>query len=476
MIASSVTSLHIPQLDHTDQNLLDQCLNQLMRRSTRNRLRRKYYDHKNQLRDLGIAIPPALKSVETVVGWPAKSVDSLARRVILDGFTSSGTATADLGLDQLLEANWFQLESGQAHTSSFISSVAFIATTAGDTASGEPEVLITAGSAESATGLRDARRRSLKAAVNIFETDDTGRPSNLVLYVPNKAIILKRQSTGVWDVRQSAHDLGIPVDPLVYRPSLDRPFGRSRISRAVMALTDSAVRTLLRSEVSAEFFSAPQRYVLGADESQFVDKNGDPVPAWKSLIGRILAMSRDEEGEVPTVGQFSQQSMQPHFEQLRALAAMFAAESNLPLDALGIVQDNPSSAEAITRAKEELVLDAKQAISSFTPSWNRAVRRALTMVDGSSAAVAEYAKVNAKWVNPATPSVVSATDAVTKQVAVFPWMADSEVALEAMGYDQSQVQRLMSDKARAQARASAAGLFESPAQPEAVVGADGGSR
>ena len=59
------------------------------------------------------------------------------------------------------------------------------------------------------------------------------------------------------------------MEPLVYRPSLDRPFGKSRITRAVMSITDSAVREALRTEVSAEFFTTPQKYLLGADEELF---------------------------------------------------------------------------------------------------------------------------------------------------------------------------------------------------------------
>jgi len=468
----SVTSLRIPQLGHSHQETLDQCLAQLSARSRRNRLRRRYYDHKNELRDLGISIPPSLRKVETVVGWPAKGVDALSRRMILDGFTIPGGSTEDLGLDALLEENRFEIEAPQAHTSALTHSVAFTSVTVGDVQAGEPEVLITMRDAESATGLWDGRRRALKAALLVFDFDESGIPKEFVLYVPNLAIIVKRTGSS-WDVRQSAHELGIPVEALVYNPSLSRPFGRSRISRAVMALTDSAVRTLLRSEVSAEFFSAPQRYVLGADENSFVDRDGNPVPAWTSLLGRYLAIGRDEDGEVPVVGQFSQQSMQPHFEQLRAIAAMFAGEANLPLDSLGIVHDNPSSAEAIMRAKEELVMDAKFAIRTFGPSWQRMARSALMLRPSTPAERAQYAKIRAHWGNPATPSIVSASDAIVKQVSALPWMADSEVVLEELGYDQPTIARLMAAKNRAAAGDRLATLLQSPPTPAQGATASG---
>ncbi len=468
MTTTLTESLQIPALGHAHQSLLNECLEQIGRKAERNRLRRSYYNHRNTLQDLGISIPPQLRTVETVVGWPAKGVDGLSRRLNLEGFTVAGGTTVDLGLDDMLEANRFEIEAPQAHTSALVTTPAFIAVTAGDVEAGEPEVIISARSAELATGLWDGRRRMLRGALFVYETD-MGIPTHFVLFAPGTAIIIKKAGVS-WDIRESRHDFGIPVEPLIYNPSLDRPFGRSRISRAVMSLTDSAVRTLLRSEVSAEFFSAPQRYVLGADEGAFKDASGNPIPAWQSVLGRVLAITRDEDGEVPQVGQFSQQSMQPHFDQLRGLASMFAAEVNLPLDSLGIVHDNPSSAEAIMRAKEELIIDAKYAIRSFTPGWERSVRRGLAMMDDSPAALAQYLGVRAKWDDPSTPSQVSSADAITKEISVLPWIADSDVALEMFGHDPATIERLKADKRRQEGRGVLQALTAEPVVPNAVAG------
>src|SRR5690606_28014561 len=101
-------------------------------------------------------------------------------------------------------------------------------------------------------------------------------------------------------------------------------FGSSRISRPVMALTDSGVRTLLRTEVSAEFFNAPQRYALGAEESAFQDAKGNAKSGWEVLLGRVLTLSKDEDGVIPQVGQFPQQSMEPNIAHFRMLAQAFA--------------------------------------------------------------------------------------------------------------------------------------------------------
>src|SRR5690606_5719339 len=116
----------------------------------------------------------------------------------------------------------------------------------------------------------------------------------LVICLPDRVGHCRKSPSGRWSVAWRRHNLGrVPVEALVYRPDLDRPFGQSRVSRAVMSITDEAVRTVLRTEVSAEFYTSPQRYVLGADEEAFVDEEGNPAPRWQAILGRMLAISRD---------------------------------------------------------------------------------------------------------------------------------------------------------------------------------------
>lgn len=466
----------IPQLDHSDAALLDELLNKWAQKRTRNMLRSVYYDGKNALQDLGISIPPQLKSVETVLGWPAKAVGALAARCTFDGFVLPGSDQDPFDLAGLFADNDMDVELPQAITSSLIHSTAFLTITPGDTSVGEPEVLLLARSAQFGTGIWDRRRRMMRAALSIVDTDETGFPTELVMYQPDKVSTFTRTAAGKWAVEIQANRLGrVWVEPLVFKPELDRPFGHSRISRAVMSITDSGVRTILRSEVSAEFFNTPQRYLLGAEEGAF----SSDAARWKAIMGRFLAISKDEDGDTPTVGQFAQQSMQPHMDQLKGWAALFAGETGLPLSSLGVVQDNPASAEAIYAAKEDLVIEANAANRGWGASLRRAATTAVMLRDGLTEPPEELRALQAKWRNPATPSVVSASDALVKQVSAIPWLAESDVALEALGYDQATITRLVADKRRAQGRAMVAGLSAAAGAATAgvadtaEVGADG---
>ena len=447
--------LQVPNLDHEESNTLDMLVNQWRLKLFRNELRTVYYDTKNTLNDLRISLPPQLARAESMLGWPAKAVHALGSRCSFDGFVLPGQEQDPFGLAAVFADNNMDIELPQAIVSGLTHSVAFLTTTKGDVASGEPDVQVLARSAKYGTALWDRRRRRLSAALAIADTDEQGEPVEVVLYMPSKVVFCSRQGNQ-WKVERRPNPTGrVLVTPLVFRPELDRPFGHSRISRSVMALTDAAVRTFVRSEVGAEFYASPQRYLLGADEDAF--GGGDEV-RWRAVMSRMLAIGKDEDGDIPTLGQFPQMTMQPHNDQLRMIAGLFAGETGLSLGSLGIVHDNPASAEAIFAEKEDLIIEA----SAANRVWGSALRNVAllsVMVRDNLRDVPEEMKLlQAKWRSPATPSVVSASDAMVKQIAAIPWLAESDVALESLGYDQATITRLKSDKRRFEARQVSQGL------------------
>lgn len=67
--------------------------------------------------------------------------------------------------------------------------------------------------------------------------------------------------------------MGRPLmEVICHDPDLDRPLGHSLLTRELRGIVDKAMRDVLRMEVGAEFFTYPQRYVLGAADTLF----GDP--------------------------------------------------------------------------------------------------------------------------------------------------------------------------------------------------------
>lgn len=457
-----IDTLVVPGLSVADNDTLNECLAQLNAVAWVNETRRNYFEAKQRVRQLGIAIPPQLNKFETVSGWPYKAVKSLATRVKLGGFAVPGSDPADFGVDRVWAENRLGIEAHHAHMSALTYGVSFVAVLAGGT--GEPEVVIRALSPTSSTALWDANKRRAVAALSVVSVE-AGYPAEFILYLEDK-VVTGAFDRGRWVLDETPHSLGrCPVVVLAYDSSPEYPFGRSRITQGVMRITDEAIRTSLRMEVSAEFYSSPQRYILGADESAFVGPDGRAVDAWSAITGRVLALSKNEDDSNPTVGQFPQMSMQPHTEMLRTIGAKFSGETNIPVNALGIIHDNPASDAAMHTAYLDLNADAESAHEPFGAAWVEAMRMAVEIRDGSSEGLE---LLTTKWRDPATPTKAAAADAVMKLVTAGVLPPDSAVTLEQLGFDQTTIDRIVADRRRSRAAASLSVLASQAPTTEVV--------
>ena len=458
-----IDTLVVPGLSDDDNAALNACLGQLRSVAGINETRRRYFESKQRVRQLGIAIPPQLNTFETVIGWPYKAVKSLATRVKLGGFAVPGADSAEFGIDRIWADNRLGIEAHHAHMSALTYGVSFVAVMAGGP--GEPAVVIRALSPTSSTALWDANKRRAVAAVSVVAAE-AGYPTEFILYLEDK-VVTARFDSGRWVVEATPHGLGrCPVVVLAYDSSPEYPFGRSRITQGVMRITDEAIRTSLRMEVSAEFYSSPQRYLLGADESAFMSADGTQRTGWDAVLGRLLAIGRDEDGELPSVGQFQQMSMQPHAEMLRTIGAKFAGETNIPVNALGIIHDNPASDAAMHTAYLDLNADAESAHEPFGAAWVDAMRMAVEITEGTSEGLE---LLTTKWRDPATPTKSAAADAVMKLVTAGVLPADSAVTLEQLGFDQTTIDRIVADRRRATAGARMDALLSAVKTPAQEV-------
>ena len=413
-------------------------------KSKRNILRSVYFDGKMPFRDLGISVPPQVaRRVKATLGWPAKAVTKLAERNVFDGFVAPGAEVDPFELSSILDDNRFELELPQAITSAYKHSCAFMTTTRGDVEAGEPEVLIMARSAEWSAATWDKRRRLVSAMLAITGTDKEGRPTSMDVLLPHVVLSCRRRPSGAWVAERQPNPLDeVLAEPLTWDPQLDRPFGRSRITRAAMSITDNAIRNIMRMEVAAEFYAAPRMAALGATEDAFAKGK------WQAAIDRWFVITRDEDGNLPEVQQFPQMTMQPITDMYRAYASQFAGETDLSLSQLGIVQDNPPSAEALYAAEKDLITTARAANRVHGAAIQRVARRSVMLREGLTEPTDQLRELRANWVNPAFTSPTTAADALQKLVVVFPWLAETEDALRYAGFEQPEITRMLSDKRR----------------------------
>lgn len=316
-------------------------------KACRVRLRYRYYEMKNSVQNLGAIMPAELARFATILGWCAKGVDSLADRLSFREFREDNFL-----MNEIFAQNNPDVLFDSAMLSALIASCSFIYISQDE--EGQPRMQVIDGG--NATGIMDPITGMLTEGYVVLSRDDMGSPLMEAYLSPGRTTIYQQGKEQYSVSNPAPYALLVPI---VYRPDAVREFGHSRISRSCMSITKAALRTLQRMDVSAEFYSFPQKYVTGlSSDAEQMDKA-------RATISTFLQFDKDADGDVPKLGQFAQQSMSPYTEQMRTLAALFAGETGLTLDDLGFVTDNPSSAEAIKAAHENLRLAAHKAKKTF---------------------------------------------------------------------------------------------------------------
>lgn len=440
-------------IDGPDEDLFKSLYNTWAGKRRRNLLRTVYYEGRNALKDFGISIPPQMQSVYTPLQWIAKGVHALTDRSQFEGFVSSSGSSDPFELTAVLGDNNFEEEFPQAIVSSAIHACSFLTVTEGDVQSGEPEVLILARSADSSGAKWDRRRRALSGFLSIVDVDDQSEPTDMVMYTPERVYSFHRNASRRWETSFIRNRLGeVTVAREAYRPELNRPFGHSRVSRTAMGLTDAAVRTLLRAEVSAEFYSADKYWLFGADVTKFI---GDDK--WSALMGRMNAIDTEPGDDPVQIHRFAGASPQPHTDQMRLIQAMFADDQNL--DVKFSDASNPSSADAIYAAKEDLIIDVRNANKPWGRGAVKAAQMAVRLRDGVEM-TPELRSLSARFTDPAIVSPSGRADAFSKLSTAIDGFGTSEVGMEYAGLSREQITRFQAEKRRNDAPSRVAQLVE----------------
>ncbi|MGW4834778.1 phage portal protein [Streptomyces globisporus] len=449
----SIPELPLLHLSDDEMALVQVLRADMMRDRWALQLRDAYFNGEQLVRDLGISIPPQLKGLHTVIGWPRVGVESLEERLDLEAFRwADGRDSSELS--EIAEANDLFDESSMAHLDALVYGREYLAVGSGVD---DSPPLITAESPLDMTLMWDARLRMGTAALRECAADtfiESGPEERmLVLYLPDQTVMCLPSDRGGWEViDRDEHNLGVvPVVRMANRQRTADRVGKSEITPEVMSITDAACRRLMGMEVAAEFFGAPQRYILGASESAFQDADGTAKSAWETYIGRVLALERDEDGAVPTVGQFAAHDPTGMTKIIDLYARIMSSQFGLPPHMLGYTTDNPASADAIRSTEAKLVKRSERRIRRFGRSWQDAMRLALWVRDGEPPDKAR--RIETVWRNPATPTVAAQADATVKLVQAGIIPADSDVTLEMAGLSEGQRQQVRADRQRARGTA-----------------------
>lgn len=448
---ASVSRVTLPQacagargLRERDRDTVRELVGTWSRHRAGNALRARYYLMHNSLKDLGIAVPDELRGLEAACGWGYKAVEVMRDHVQFDGFAAPDDALAAQALARVERRNAMAARVGRATTSALKYCFALWVVTAN--ADGTARVSAYPPTLCSARWNEVEDRADAGMFVVQFDRDGQGRPRSTPRWVDvltdTDLIRLRRSGDGAWGAEYEPHSMGrAPVFAMPYSPDDDRPFGNSRVNAEVRWLIDCAVRANVNEEIAAAFAASTQKYLLGADEDTFETQS-----KWSAYIGSLFAVTPNMDGQVPQFGQLTQPSMQPMTEHFANLCKRMSAATGVHVGQLGVLTDNPSSAQAIYAENEPLILKCKGFIRECKAALADVATAALAVEGGRSFDEArELTDVSVRFLNPAMPTLSQQTDSSCKLAAAVPSFAGTPMFWRMNGMDNDETSQTMSE-------------------------------
>lgn len=423
-----------------------------------------YYDGSIVVPELGLTIEREdFKSARSAIAcyWPEKVVDALSDRIRLravsDG-TDEGVAQAIAAANNVVEQYDGFLISKLKH------GVMFATVSAGEGAGAMPVIRFHTAKTAVAVPNEDMSYGVIGAGLAIArwgkldQYDKRRVPVTVNLYEPDKTTVITRKGHK-WEVSYDTPTVGEPMMyAFVHKRTGEKPFGKSRITRFVQGLTQSAVRVLWDAEVSAALYAMPKDAILGLSDDQFDAMLSDKQ---KAYMDTLLLATTNDEGGTPSLQRLTANSPEVYRTQLMMLGSQLSGATGTPLNSLGIVQDNPSSAEAIQTSREDICLIAENDITSDRASM-RAVMRCAAAVGGNTdlgGLLDSERDVRVTYSEPLLNSRAALADFAVKVAAIRPSFGETRVCARYLGFDEDTIDELESEEARAATKSMAQSIF-----------------
>lgn len=409
----------VSELTDDEQSMLITMRQQLAQKIQKNQLLENYSEGRFRVKNLDIAVPPALAQIGAVSDWPGTIIDAYHERMNFEGWADGGrfgmtaltdhlgaqTAVAESTFDALQFGIGFQMYERQSDglgTRWVLRSVSPM----------EGTLLWDAGARLPVAALRQVGIELLNGAFSRRE----------VLAVRGCNYVL--EGNEIVDFYATIPDL-VVAGPQRNKLRSRKWSGRSLITPPVRYYTDAAVRTLVGMEINREFYTTPQRWAMNADMGMFVESD-DPTRSemleagWKAAAGKMLAFPPNEAGEPePKVGQFAPAPPTPYVEQLRTYSQLISSATGMPSAYLGFSTENPPSGDAIRAWMERLTRGIGRMHRLTHQDINLIGWMGHRLEQGSNApSWSEFSSVvRPKWEDPTTQTLAADTDAVSKAVS-----------------------------------------------------------
>ena len=411
-------------LDTEHKKQVEFLLDRLRKKSVNVDIKYQYYNAENSYVDFGISVPVKMMNSKPGIGWASRAVNTLSDRVVFDGFANDTFRINEL-FDEINAKRVLNKAKKDAH----IAGVSFVAIS--ETPNGVALIPFTA---SEATGVIDDNTGLLSygLAVLSWTGDDAlaqssvSEPKDYVVFTPEATTIYKNKKIDSITKNPTGRTM---LHALTHGATASQPLGRSRITKTVRRIVQEVARVKRRYEIAGEFYSTPQRYVLGT-EQDFTQEQKNKLD---STIGKAWVFSKDDDGDKPEIGQLAQMSINQFEDNKKGLARDFCAETALTLRNLGYETANPTSAESLSAMSDDLLLEARASQDEMGEQIKQIAISIRLTLNKSDKVPEDLENIKAAWRPIFQVDVGAAGDAVYKLIQAMPELAGSVQIYQMLG-------------------------------------------
>lgn len=421
---------------NTIDQLSKQLLDQLGQHSNDVGIKYSYYNADNPTKPIGISLPVKMQSLKPGVGWASRAITTLSDRLNFDGFIND-SYNMNAYFDRI---GAFDIIDGLI-MDTMVAGCAFAIF---DKDQNSDDYNIIPFTAREATAIVDQKTGLVTSGLAVTKWSESPNGyinAKFIGMTPRNWVVVTPYMTAVYiDGRLSQAIPNVTgrtfMQVFTRRRNISRPLGRSRISKTVREIVDEMARVKQRQEVAEEFYSTPQRYINGLANGAKKDKNVDLA------IGKMMTISKDEDGDKPDIGQLAQMSISGFAESKKDLARDFCAETGLTLRNLGYETANPTSAESLRTMSDDLLLEAQGCQKELGKQIKQMAVTLRMASDANSHMPESMNQLTPTWSPLFQADVGAMGDAAYKVLQVMPELANTPMIYNMLGISPREMEQL----------------------------------
>ena len=394
-------------LSPTEIDLIEKLKRNLDATATDDERLLRYFQGRQRLEQLGMAIPPAMRRFLVISNWGRVVVGTKADRQQVRSLFLPGEETADPTLRDIWDGSNLDAHVQMFNRDRMIYGRAFLSVGSNEADPATP--LVRVESPREMTALVDVRREVVTAAARFYGVDEVTQagPTNVTLYLPGVTVWVEKRRGRWYEVDRDEHNLGaVPVIMHLNRRMSSGWVGESELTD-IIPLMDAAARSLTNLQFAQEAHGIPRMWMTGVARGDFVDAAGKPIPQFEAYFDAIHTLANKDS----KIGQLTPADLKNFETALNIYGQQASIVTGYPARFFGSSTIQPPTEGSVVADESKLIrsVEADNVEVGKTLGWAGAL--ALRFSTGEWV---QGNRVRVEWHNPATPTIAQRTDAVVK--------------------------------------------------------------